>query len=350
MGNCQKKSTISCGKDSLNIDASVFDGNKVMDTLSVSGGGALFVEERVARLINCVLTRNSVNGKGGAIINDNGTVNIINCTFAFNTGNDAVSICNSNSGSTEVLNSILWNAVGKNEVGGGSFTVNYSTITNGHSGTGNLAGDPKFIDASKPAGKNERWGDFDDGLRLSETSPCRNTGYFYNVLAVDLLTIDRDVSDQGAYTYVYTNGDGVLGKILNGIFATSVRFDVVDEINNSLEIMDAIDAGYSHDIEVEIPKNKYTDRKNSVLVKVFGLDENGVKIGNEVPVMLYRVGSTQTFRSYISSLGSTTGKSIIFVKNMGGKNAAGGEHYLAYLIRASEIGKVKITLNKKQFN
>jgi len=66
--------------------------------------------------------------------------------------------------------------------------------------------------------------------------------------------------------------------------------------------------------------------------------------------MLYRVGSTQTFRSYIASPGGTTGKSIIFVKNMGGKNAAGGEHYLSYLIRASETGKVKITLNKEQFN
>lgn len=30
------------GKGTINIDASVFDKNRVMDTSSVSGGGALF--------------------------------------------------------------------------------------------------------------------------------------------------------------------------------------------------------------------------------------------------------------------------------------------------------------------
>lgn len=336
------------------INATVFDGNLTKDTSAQKGGSALFLKKSKVDIVNTVFTRDSTFSNTGTIFNDSGALKITNCTFAYNVAaQGATGITNGAGSSTEITNTILWNTNSQNELNGNGFYVNYTSITNGYTGIGNIAAtDPKFINPSKPEGVDGKYGTIDDGLCLQDNSYCKKFGSITEYPETDILTFERmtnDKSDIGAYTYS-TGSDGILGKYnLNGEFVPTAYFDVADTVGSYYDIIAAITNRNTHVVQVVLPKNKYTDKKSNITVQITGLDAGGSTIGAVIPVVLYRVGTTQVFRSYIFNGGNEIGKPIVFVKKLTGNNANGGEHFLAYIIRATENGVIKIMLDKGQF-
>jgi hypothetical protein len=136
-------------------DSKVTNCTFIDNTARAAGGGMyIYGDPTVA---NCTFIDNTDGG--GMHINGNPTV--VNCTFSGNTDHLAGGIYN-HSGSPTVANCILW---GNSPVEvSGSTTINYSCVLGGWPGTGNIAGDPLFVDPAN--------GD----LRLLPSSPCIDAG------------------------------------------------------------------------------------------------------------------------------------------------------------------------------
>jgi len=141
---------------------------------------------------NCLVAGNAATNYHGGIHLYKGSPSLRNCTVAGNSAPAGGGL--SCQGSTaSVVNCIMWgNAASQiHEDSGGTATVTYSTVQGGRPGTGNLDGDPLFLD---PAG-----GDY----RVSADSPCvnaGNTGEAATPTDLDgLLRIHADAVDMGAY-------------------------------------------------------------------------------------------------------------------------------------------------------
>ncbi len=137
----------SCGRSDLTLMNCIFNGNRAL-----LNGGALFINNSQAYLINCTLTRNSAEigdcmmFQSSIWIRD--TVEIINC--------------------------ICWNGVNSIwKEGNTIINVSYSNIQHGWPGEGNIDVDPLFVDQSGPdhIPDNE-----DDDLHLSPMSLCVDAG------------------------------------------------------------------------------------------------------------------------------------------------------------------------------
>jgi len=281
------------------IDGSVFDNNEVGDRELYAGG--LMAHKSNITIVNSVFTRNFGPAAGGAVYNDNGTLNIINCTVAGNEGlTGAGGVENGPDAFAEIVNTILWNT--GDELEGDSFSVTYSCVEGGYPGEGNISDNPMFVNDLTPKGENGKYGDLDDGLIIQQISPCRGSGNAEDAPEMDILFNYRDITgtvDMGAYSYVNPDNDGVLGKFFNGEFVPTEAYDLIDSVNNSIDIIEAMESGHAHVIEVELPDNKYTRKKDRIAVSVSGLNNGNAVIGNKISVTLYRVDSSQKFRSYI---------------------------------------------------
>lgn len=343
---------------SAKITASVFDQNVISEGLHDNGGAALYTGNCKTEIVNSVFCNNSSVTDGGAIFNSKSALDIINCTFANNESDSGCAGITNTGGNVDILNTILWNQHNTSdfsELKGAGIISAYSCIQQSdpdqYPGEGNIYINPEFKRLGTPEGVDGVFGNYDDGLLLKDTSPCRGSGTGEGAPNVDILLTERDRAgtvDIGAYSYVNFNNDGIIGKFVNGNFQPTLIFDVVDRIGNSIDILEAMESEYSHVIEIVLPKNKYTNKKNQVVVQIRGLDGNGNIIGDYVNVTLYRVDNSQVFRSFIGTNTVRHGKPIIFTKDIEGGHP-GGEHLLAYLVRASELGKVRITLRHNQF-
>jgi len=154
---------------------------------SANDGAAIF-SPRAAdlSLTNCAFSGNSAQSKGGVLYIDSSIagphVRFTNCTLAANSAayGNAVA-CDSNQqqvpSDIEFINSILWD--GGQEIwnnDGSSITITYSNVYGGWPGVGNMATDPRFVDAD---GADNVPGTSDDDLRLLPGSPCINAGSNY---------------------------------------------------------------------------------------------------------------------------------------------------------------------------
>jgi hypothetical protein len=334
--------------DRLTIDASIFDANKTQSSVSDIGGSALSFKGAIVEIVNSVFANNISNSILGAVLNNGGTLSSVNNTFAFNTGNGAVSNCNLNSGYSTVDNCILWNASGKNEVSGANFTIAYSDITNGFSGTGNFASNPLFVNATQTSGPNGKWGDYDDGLLLINSSPCRFKGIMYGAPDRDILGDIRESSgcfiDIGAYGYADIEPGNILGRIINGTYVPLANAPIVTGITKEEDINFSICNGYSRIIQVVVPKNDYTDAKNVITASIIGENSGGTPIGTALTISLYRVPSTQYFRSLIFD-GGRQGKHVIFVDNP----AMIGSYTYAYALLGQTTGRLQVSVPRSQF-
>ena len=348
--NCLLKDNVSyrgnggglyaCGKDSLNIDASVFDGNKVMDTLSVFGGGALFVKERAARLVNCVLTRNSVNGKGGAIINENGTVNITNCTFANNSAVKGIGGIQNRDASTVILNTILWDLNG--ELADSGFTVTYSCVKDGYAGEGNISENPQFVDIDNPEGDNGMYGDFDDGLLITDGSPCRDAATDVNAPEIDILIKIRPVgvgTDMGAYEYVDMNKCNTLifGKFRNGVFYEDNDLDRIGRMLHPVEIFQFSRSSYARVMRAYVENNKYTRSKSEIKIYIKPINADNSDAESEIEMRLYKTGEENGLLVFQSLTPDYRGKKIIFTAEHGWHGCNNNWAYILYMSDNPEI-------------
>jgi ELWxxDGT repeat protein len=183
------------------------------------GGGV--ASNSTVIVTNCVFTRNRATTNatlgGGAFYQEGASATIQSCTFTANRSESSAggqvgggAICAAFSATVNLANCILWSdyaAVGAAEISsysGGVTTAQYCNIAGGYAGTGNLASDPLFINASSPVGSDGVWTTADDGLRLRTDSPCVDTGTSTGAPATDIMGLARPLGgvnkfDRGAY-------------------------------------------------------------------------------------------------------------------------------------------------------
>jgi len=354
--NCMLQSNISkkgCGagyyyqNGNLEIDASVFEGNILQDTMPANGGAAIYTINSTVNMVNCVFAANNSQSKSGAVYNKKGTCKIINTTFAGNTSRINARCLSNDSATTSIVNSILWNEGGDQELTGDSLNVTYSCIRGGYSGTGNISNDPLFTgDITRPAGTDGKYGTFDDGLMVKLPSKCIGTGTNTGYPEVDFLGYKRygPTSDIGAYAYQQNNNEliGIISP--DGKFVPTPTFPVVTDLTEERNVISCLVAGYGRVIQIELPKNEYTDKKNQISVEVSGTDAGGTIIGTPQIINFYRVGSSQFFRSYYNEK-TRLGKIIVFTDDV----EMQGEFTYAHVIMGAAGGKVRISVARKQF-
>jgi L-ascorbate metabolism protein UlaG (beta-lactamase superfamily) len=165
---------------SSTLTNAVFAGNAA----SGGGGGLFNCCGSSPRLVNVVFSGNSASDDGGGMSNCNASPVLINATFSGNSASRGGGIFSSN-GSPTVTNCILWGNTPHeiHDYDNGAI-VTYSDIRGGHLGTGNINGDPLFVDTDGP---DDIPGTLDDNLRLQVTSPA--------IDAADNLAIPPDVSE-----------------------------------------------------------------------------------------------------------------------------------------------------------
>jgi predicted outer membrane repeat protein len=361
--NCSKNGNgagLFSQKGSMTIDASVFDGNNA-NANAVSMGGAIYVSKTIATITNSVFTRNTSKGDGGAIWADGSAFGITNCTFYANTSLTGAGGISGTGSNYNICNTILWHDIGASpgcingspcymEFGGNGFTVTYSCLTTAFIGAGNINTDPVFVYPSMPSGNDFTYGTLDDGLMLQNSSPCVASGTTAGFPNVDILGFNRPAlqpCDRGAYFFQASNNN-VLGKYNDfGTFVPMSPFTVLNNLKSDFGVLLSLQKGYHRLIQIELPKNEYTDKKNTVVVQVSTVKADNSPIGNPVAVTLYRINSSsQIFRSHYWNSGALVGKPILFTNN----STFIGEKECAYVIQGENLCKAKVSLDKGQFN
>jgi hypothetical protein len=127
---------------------------KVRDTACVAGGnnwggGINFNGVTAGKMVNCVVTGNN-GGYGGGILVSGCTVYFTNCTVANNTATDAGGgLRNRSGGTANIYNCIFWGNTCATDPqishAGTAIAVQYSDISGGYTGTGNVNDDPHFL-------------------------------------------------------------------------------------------------------------------------------------------------------------------------------------------------------------
>lgn len=134
-------------------------------------GGGIFFDWQTeplppVKMVNCLIHNNEAErGGGGIFIHHYNAVNMINCTIACNRSAAGQEIYMKEVVDLTVVNSIIYNK------GGNVFryeypepSITYSYLRQPQGGTGNIHGDPMFVDPAN--------GDF----HIKYTSPCRDKG------------------------------------------------------------------------------------------------------------------------------------------------------------------------------
>jgi predicted outer membrane repeat protein len=173
---------------------------------SAGVGGGMESQGGEPSLTNCVFSGNISTNNGGGLYNmGDSDITLTNCTFSGNTaGGNGGGIYNTwATASVEVLNCILWDSSdsgGSGEsaqiyINDGTVSVDYTCVqglSGGLGGTGNIGGDPQFVDAD---GADDVVGTEDDDVHLLEDSPCIDAGH----PAIQYQDIDGSRNDMGAY-------------------------------------------------------------------------------------------------------------------------------------------------------
>jgi hypothetical protein len=202
---------------------------------ATSGGGGVdnfgLAGTASPTITNTIFYENTATERAGAMYcwggnNGNASPVVINSVFVNNNAVDGGAIVsdrlNSGGGSSGSSDPVFKNCIFRgNEAAGtgpqffllGSATFNstYSAIdltaqTAPHvitgAGTGNVSGDPMFMNIALGAGTDSQWLTADDGLQLQASSPCIDQGNNAGVPATDILSTNRIINttvDMGAY-------------------------------------------------------------------------------------------------------------------------------------------------------
>ncbi|MDG5816233.1 choice-of-anchor Q domain-containing protein [Chitinispirillales bacterium ANBcel5] len=333
------------------MDASVFDGNRVLDTIETSGGGALFSQSSDIEMVNCVFTRNSCGARGGAIVNRKSHLSITNCTFADNNANIYAQSIWNDSATAEVVNTILWNNRNRVEVGGDGFDISYSCITGWYEGEGNIFEDPQFVDMEDPKG-SDGYGSFKDGLQLSDNSPCRNAGNNHFAPEADLLDMTRPIEhtvDIGAYEYfIQKDVDSIFGYLnRDGDFIPSAPITLLDTIHHWSRVHIYAAGNHAYVMRDYIPNNRHTRRKNKINAYFYSLnDDKTIRDDLEpIKIPIYHVGEDAGVLIYQTLTSDGQGKPILFVNDTTFHN---WENRWAHIISTTN-GLLKVEVPHSQF-
>ncbi len=203
-----------------NTSEPVFDRCSIIQNVVQRRGGACFVGSGSRpRFINTLICSNTTGTtaptSGGAIYVENGRATLINCTVANNSAVSTGTSVGGIIGPADVSNSIVYSNRGSfsgtNIQLTGPGTVQYSCVEFGHPGEGNFDANPGFVNAAML------------NFHLSAGSACEDAGN--NCLAIPHGPYDRDgntrfvddpavmdtgvgthpIVDVGAYEFVATN-------------------------------------------------------------------------------------------------------------------------------------------------
>lgn len=156
-------------------------------------GGAIFLQYGTTTLNSCLFALNAADDDGGAIECYSGsTLNVNNCTFADNTSIDGSAI--KGGGTCTIINSCFWDNTGAADLDG-TFTVTYSNVEGGYTGTGNINVDPNFT------------GSGDHPYQPDTTSDMITGGSNGDMTAYDILGDTWDDDTMGCYNLLATDED-----------------------------------------------------------------------------------------------------------------------------------------------
>jgi hypothetical protein len=173
------------GGGMYNIDSSptvtncMFIGNS---GTNVGGGMCNWGASSSPTVTNCAFSGNWAHRGGGMYNGNPSNSTVTNCTFSGNSADHGGGMHNEPSSLT-VTNCIIWgntaSYAGEASIfnnNGATPVVTYSCIEGGYAGTGNIAVNPGFVNASDPDGPDGIWGTSDDGFMLQSGSLCIDAG------------------------------------------------------------------------------------------------------------------------------------------------------------------------------
>ena len=302
-------------KDSVEIEASIFDGNITSDTSWECGGGAIYMSGSIVEVFNSVFTRNNANGKGGAIFNNESNLKLTNCSFYNNSALKGAGGINNYLSIDTIINTILWDSNG--EISDTSTYVAYSCVKGGYYGGGNISSHPEFVNPGKPEGDDGVYGTNDDGLRLAATSPCLNIALASKSPPTDITGIIRPSGsgvEIGAYEYVDVNKSNKMyfGRLRQGVFYECDDMDRIMRMVHHKEIYQYSKSKYHRVIRAYIEKNKYVNRKQIITGYITPIDSVGNSLANEIEIKLKKIGEENGLIIYQSMTSGYNGKKIIF--------------------------------------
>jgi hypothetical protein len=172
----------------VNVADSIIADNTTRD----HGGAATIAPGATLNLTNALVTGNSTTSGNANVFGVNSNITIMNSTISDNNpqGAQAVILW---SGHLTITNSIMWNnalSLQGDPPCPTCFTVTYSDIEGGWTGTGNINADPLFVDVAN------------NDYHLKVGSPCVDKGTLTGAPVTDLEGTPRNaVPDMGAYEW-----------------------------------------------------------------------------------------------------------------------------------------------------
>lgn len=353
--------------DTLVIEASIFDGNNAKDIIESRGGG-LYVWESPVKIFNSIFIGNHAALDGGALYANDAELSVTNATITHNSSSlFSGGISNTSSNAlTSISNTILWqntggdSLVGKdgvlNDLMASNFQVTHSDVTYPIPDVGNITGDPLFVNTTNPQGANGYYGDEDDGLQLTASSPCKDAGEISSATQEDILLIRRPYGPQadiGAYEYEdYHEQNEIFGDLYFGggtpEFVYKSDIQIIDMLHNPVYIRMYAFSNVSRVIRIKVPKNEYTADNTTMFGYLRSVDGDGNPVPDydEVYIELIRVSDEGSFYYYQSKT-EDWGKWIIFIKTPYGQNTS---NRWAYIVRASADYEFSFRVPHYQFD
>ena len=219
-------------------------------------GGAIYSYNSYPKLQNCVFSQN-FSKKGSAISSSGSNLDVRNCTFAHNSSSELNGTLFFDDSNPNILNSIIWdNNSGIVSSPNSNIIVQYCNVQGGYTGVGNIHLNPLFINEFNPAGADEIYGTYDDGLNVSTCSPAINSG-FNSGVGVDN-TVDIAYNPRITFTTVD------LGAYET---QTSAPDNLATMTDTNLSITQTINSG---------GVNTFTNNCNSLITKVNSLGVNPI--------------------------------------------------------------------------
>ena len=217
----------------INQSAVTLDHCTLANNSTADDGGAVDVENSATASFDyCIISGNSAERGGGiCVVSSNATVS--NCTFVANTSTIGGAVF-ANSATVSVTNTIFWENTP--EITGITDITFSSCEESSFPGTGNISGDPLFVDAAN--------GDYS----LQSTSPCINTGD-----PSSNLDPDGTIADMGAIPFDLTTEPYLLTgmqrtrTLLAGDYHVPNTVTVLD--NSTLTIEAGVDVLFDADVQ-----------------------------------------------------------------------------------------------------
>lgn len=269
----------------LDVQNVIFEKN-----IALGDGGAIYTDDNVS-IQNVILSQNESVGEGGAWYAQKGTIKVTNATIFDNEGKKGHSAVGGNA-TGQIYNSILWKNIKpscslekcKKEVAS-SLSINHSITETNYNGDGNIVEDPKFVDESKPGGKND-FMSMSAGLTLQDGSPAIGSGKKDDfVPETDILNFYRnDEVDMGAYEWYDLNSPLILSRFYRGKLISAHPAYPIFETFKSVKEIYYLGRGFYGRVMKKLVKKQEGKIYKKVVVTFHLMDENEKEYPDVNPV------------------------------------------------------------------